>query len=193
MTIKAIETVYNGYRFRSRLEARWVVFFDTLGIRYEYEPEGYDLGEAGWYLPDFWLPDFQAWLEVKGVSPSVEEQEKCAALFQGSDYAALMGIGEPCYGSLMLYCNDTNNSGGGEGWWKKCRWTKHSDDVRHPDFPDPTYIAVAVHRPDTCLLDGNWESLKYIIPQVFLVEVHWLIWKAAEAARQARFEHGESG
>ena len=26
--IKAIETYYKGYRFRSRLEARWAVFFD---------------------------------------------------------------------------------------------------------------------------------------------------------------------
>ena len=39
MDIKPIETVYNGYRFRSRLEARWAVFFDAAGIEYEYEPE----------------------------------------------------------------------------------------------------------------------------------------------------------
>lgn len=64
-TIKPIETVYNGYRFRSRLEARWAVFFDTLGIAYEYEKEGYDLGEAGWYLPDFWLPKLKWWIEIK--------------------------------------------------------------------------------------------------------------------------------
>ncbi|MBA3474287.1 MAG: hypothetical protein H0T57_13855 [Rubrobacter sp.] len=76
MGIKAIETRYNGYRFRSRLEARWAVFFDTLGITYEYEPEGYDLGEAGWYLPDFWLPEHKCWLEVKGVSLSISEAQK---------------------------------------------------------------------------------------------------------------------
>ena len=39
--IKAIETYYKGYRFRSRLEARWAVFFDAAGIKYEYEPEGF--------------------------------------------------------------------------------------------------------------------------------------------------------
>lgn len=43
MSIQAIETVYKGYHFRSRLEARWAVFFDTLGIEWEYEKEGYDL------------------------------------------------------------------------------------------------------------------------------------------------------
>ena len=41
MDIKPIETYYNGYRFRSRLEARWAVFFDALGVPYEYEPEGF--------------------------------------------------------------------------------------------------------------------------------------------------------
>ena len=29
MEIKPIETHYKGYRFRSRLEARWAVFFDA--------------------------------------------------------------------------------------------------------------------------------------------------------------------
>lgn len=52
MAIKAIETEYNGYRFRSRLEARWAVFFDALGVKYEYEPDGYET-EYGKYLPDF--------------------------------------------------------------------------------------------------------------------------------------------
>jgi len=53
--IKAIETVYKGYRFRSRLEARWAVFFDACGVKWEYEPEGYDLGDGLLYLPDFLL------------------------------------------------------------------------------------------------------------------------------------------
>lgn len=62
--IKAIETKYKGYRFRSRLEARWAVFFDACKIRWEYEKEGYDLDGLR-YLPDFWLPDFGMWIEVK--------------------------------------------------------------------------------------------------------------------------------
>ena len=55
--MKAIETVYNGYRFRSRLEARWAVFFDAMGIKYEYEPEGYNLPRKQRYLPDFFFPE----------------------------------------------------------------------------------------------------------------------------------------
>lgn len=63
--IKAIETTYAGCRFRSRLEARWAVFFDHLEIAWEYEPQGYE-SDAGRYLPDFWLPDERIWVEVKG-------------------------------------------------------------------------------------------------------------------------------
>lgn len=76
--IKAIETEYNGYKFRSRLEARWAVFFDALGIEYQYEPEGFDLGDGIWYLPDFYLKNVcrrgwnedekekGVWVEAKG-------------------------------------------------------------------------------------------------------------------------------
>ncbi len=56
MELQPIETKYNGMTFRSRLEARWAVFFDQLGIRWFYEYEGYQT-PVGWYLPDFWLPD----------------------------------------------------------------------------------------------------------------------------------------
>jgi hypothetical protein len=39
-SIRAIETLYRGCRFRSRLEARWAVFFQTLGVPWHYQPEG---------------------------------------------------------------------------------------------------------------------------------------------------------
>src|SRR5215467_9619768 len=68
MTIKAIETKYGGYKFRSRLEARWAVFFDEEEIEWDYEPQGFtvDTPRGGInYLPDFWLGSGQ-WAEVKG-------------------------------------------------------------------------------------------------------------------------------
>lgn len=74
--LKAIETVYNGYRFRSRLEARWAVFFDALDIKWEYEKEGFELGEAGRYLPDFWLPEHRYWIEIKASHPPIEDLKK---------------------------------------------------------------------------------------------------------------------
>jgi nucleoside 2-deoxyribosyltransferase len=81
MNIKPIETLYKGYRFRSRLEARWAVFFDALGIKWEYEKEGYDLGEVGWYLPDFWLPEQQKWVEIKPLLPGGVERLKAKKLY----------------------------------------------------------------------------------------------------------------
>lgn len=62
--IQAIETRYAGYHFRSRLEARWAVFFDSLKIKYRYEPEGFKFG-GECYLPDFYLPDLRMFAEVK--------------------------------------------------------------------------------------------------------------------------------
>lgn len=50
--MKAIETEYAGCLFRSRLEARWAVFFDHLEVEWEHEPEGFETS-AGRYLPDF--------------------------------------------------------------------------------------------------------------------------------------------
>lgn len=62
--IKPIETIYKGYRFRSRLEARWAVFFDDLEEEWEYEKEGFEVdGER--YLPDFYLPEKDLWVEIK--------------------------------------------------------------------------------------------------------------------------------
>ena len=77
--IKAIETIYNGYRFRSRLEARWAVFFDALGIEYQYEPEGYEYGGWEGSKPYRWLPDFRLTsednllVEVKGCDEELEK------------------------------------------------------------------------------------------------------------------------
>lgn len=71
--IKPIETYYNGYRFRSRLEARWAVFFDAMGIKYEYEPEGFVGAYGEPYLPDFYLSDFDVYAEVKGSDKQLYE------------------------------------------------------------------------------------------------------------------------
>jgi hypothetical protein len=65
MSIKAIQTRHDGYYFRSRLEARWAVFFNEMKIPYKYEIEGFNVGNKR-YLPDFFLPLSKTWVEVKG-------------------------------------------------------------------------------------------------------------------------------
>lgn len=74
MTIRAIETSYKGYRFRSRLEARWAVFFDAVNLRWEYEAEGYDV-DGNWYLPDFVVSIGRCavYIEIKPKTIGTEE------------------------------------------------------------------------------------------------------------------------
>ena len=73
--MKVIQTYYKGYKFRSRTEARWAVFFDSIGVDWEYEPEGFVLSDGSHYLPDFKVTYFDRgcreepmtyWFEVKG-------------------------------------------------------------------------------------------------------------------------------
>lgn len=101
MSIKAIETRYKGYRFRSRLEARWAVFFDALGIEWKYEPEGFELSDGTRYLPDFWLPFRESphagagyWIEIKGDAPTAEEIRKARALAIESGHICIILAGE---------------------------------------------------------------------------------------------------
>lgn len=94
MTVKAIQTSYAGCRFRSRTEARWAVLFDALGIKWEYEREGFEL-PSGKYLPDFWLPEFETWVEVKGGQPSEAEGTKARDLAEVTGQPVLIVCGVP--------------------------------------------------------------------------------------------------
>jgi hypothetical protein len=84
--IASIETRYNGVIYRSRLEARWAVFFDVIGVRHIYEP-----GTYNGYLPDFALLNCPAKvIEIKPSQPTFEELDKISqvpaemsALFAG--------------------------------------------------------------------------------------------------------------
>lgn len=113
------ETIYDGYRFRSRTEARWAVFFKKLGIKYEYEKEGFDLGEFS-YLPDFWLPDQKCWIEIKGGEPTEKEIEKAHKLSEYSKF--------PVYIFFEMPNEDGNLSGNGAylcdvyGWDNSHQW-----------------------------------------------------------------------
>lgn len=130
--LKAIQTKYNGYYFRSRLEARWAVFFDTLGIKYYYEHEGYEIdGEA--YLPDFQIPSFdiyhfgikvdpkdinahpylndctwresaeQFWIiEIKPILPTYTELLKVTRLSKLSGFPCFLLCGEPYEESYQM-------------------------------------------------------------------------------------------
>ena len=84
--LRAIETTCLGHRFRSRLEARWAIVFECLGIAWNYEREAFRLPGGTGYLPDFYLPEMRLWVEVK---PSGGDASKLARFAK-----ALVGTGE---------------------------------------------------------------------------------------------------
>lgn len=65
--LAAKPALHNGTWFRSRLEASWAAFLDHHAVKWTYEQEWFNFGDGTRYLPDFWLPESRAWMEVKGV------------------------------------------------------------------------------------------------------------------------------
>ena len=91
--VHPISTLYDGHFFRSRLEARWACFFNRLKIPYRYEIEGYALGKS-WYLPDFYLPEQDYWIEIKGFKPTDEEQLCLSTLATKTKTTAFIFFGD---------------------------------------------------------------------------------------------------
>lgn len=63
---QGIETVYRGTKYRSKWEvyvAKLLLYSD---IRSLYEPRRFFLTASLSYLPDFYIPEHQVYLEVKG-------------------------------------------------------------------------------------------------------------------------------
>lgn len=101
--VKAIQTVYNGYKFRSRLEARWAVFFDSSGIEYVYEPEGYVLKDGSTYLPDFYLPFVGGrWADKPGVFIEVK------GVLSGNGIDKIEKSGLPIYAVMDIPLNNND-------------------------------------------------------------------------------------
>jgi hypothetical protein len=175
MQVKAIETQYKGYRFRSRLEARWAVFFDSLRIEWQYEPEGYDLGIDGLYLPDFWLPQVSMFAEVKPGRFDDNTIRRATALAKATGHEVLMLEGTPACRSYfaVVYRNNSLDyvdfvMGESHGY--------HLYEHRFYASTGASYpVPADIHRDLLwCDIDGT------------CYQCH-----AVEAARSARFEHGE--
>ena len=94
-TIKAIKTQYKGQYYRSRTEARWAVFFDYLQLEFKYEPEGYDLGKDGWYLPDFYIPSLDCFIEIKPDVPVEGRESPTEALAAHTGKSVYTFYGSP--------------------------------------------------------------------------------------------------
>ena len=106
-----IPTEFAGVKFRSRLEARWAVYFDDLCLEWRFEPEGYQL-KSGWYVPDFFLPEVGesgVFIEVKPEA-FLDELPDLHELFDVSGHPSFVATGPPHRGHGQeredLYRND---------------------------------------------------------------------------------------
>lgn len=88
--IKAIPTTHFGITFRSRLEIRWWRVFTNLEIPCEYEKYLVET-PAGAYLPDFYFPDQQIWVEIK---PYFVHDYRHQALIIQSKHPVIIVIGD---------------------------------------------------------------------------------------------------
>lgn len=76
------------------------MFFDTLGMVWQYEPEGFVLSDGTHYLPDFFVamaerPGDGYWAETKGAQPTDAESRKVAALALGTGHHGYLLHGAP--------------------------------------------------------------------------------------------------
>lgn len=177
--IKAIQTQYKGYNFRSRLEARWAVFFDALGLKWEYEPEGFELPGGQRYLPDFrvtypgrWAEEQHThWFEVKSDLALVTQDEwsKLLAFSESSELTILDGTP-----GMRMYVN--------------------ADDCLAEDGSLKSWVLK--HKREGLSLwcsrgrmwsDGHDEFFECD------ARTNAILQRACDAARSARFEFGQSG
>lgn len=181
------------------------MFFDALGLTWDYEPEGYSLPSGG-YLPDFWLPWQNAWFEVKGQWGGYDGREQALAgelaeatgrtVFiaygplprtldpQGHDWSTNIGDSIQYRASKetgdILYAFCTCPWCGRIGIEYDARGARVCGWRAHHDDYDTALARVVAqghHRADDKCYTGD-------DPRIV---------KAYAAARSARFEHGESG
>lgn len=77
--LAARRTIYRNNRYRSITEARTAIFFDYLGFSYQYEPQSVRLSNGKLYLPDFYLDDFDIYVEVKPDNEIIRDVERFKA------------------------------------------------------------------------------------------------------------------
>lgn len=184
MDIKPIETIYNGYRFRSRLEARWAVFFDEAHISYEYELEGFDLGNGQRYLPDFFLPSMSVFVEVKPTREiSRTDLQKMVTFGVDGDRRLMLIIGSPTREEMFLLDRRTS-----EGW---CSFEPMEEFETHESQLTSLFESLVdygnVQFGQSPFMSGWTIVYKTRSPY----EEH-LLNGALLKARQARFEHGQT-
>jgi hypothetical protein len=236
---------------QTAVEAKWAIFFDTLTIPYEYEPQDFVLGDLGRYLPDFRLPKMGTWLaqdghfvwgerdvwvEIKNDFPNIEERSKAQALanqtgqdvwiFKGSEFkppwldptAPKEKMDKHFRGTLYYAFHpevtsvELSTLQVPDQWavlyqallatlsqWRECPVC--GDIYLHFDAATIQHlcedqVTSAIHKAlERIGVEDAWKRTKAIINNEALRPASNTpkLLEAYDKARQARFEHGESG
>lgn len=204
--VRPIQTEYRGHLFRSRLEARWAVFFDALGVEWRYEPEGYETPH-GRYLPDFWLPSIGLLVDVKPMCGWPDRRLEAVASHLNARATILGPIPDPerLRGLAYAHCQEQSvwcdigdawdlwemewtspvafpDGGGDEGPYAWCACTA-CDAV---GFEFEGRVCRSRTHDAGCVVKANSNKR----PRT---PAHPRILSAYRAARSARFEHGQIG
>lgn len=200
-TVTALETTYAGCRFRSRLEARWAVFLDKLGIQWRYEPQGFELPSGECYLPDFHLPDLDLWVEVKGDEREFRQHgsryAQAAAALGGSGLMVLGPVPDLRFGLPQHFVLTPHEHCCGRP--VLCLHVAWSDMLRHPGgVREVGFPCTELDTHDLATLPAlkgyNLGRASYTDPGPVDNWPDLGVGESAyRAARSARFEHGESG
>jgi hypothetical protein len=105
------ETVYCGKVFKNRLAVRWAVYFDVIGIEYEYASKEINL-QGRKLVPDFWLPQVGMYAYVKNRQFANSEISSIDDIVMETNCPVLMLVGAPSYGAYNAKLDYTIDSDG---------------------------------------------------------------------------------
>ena len=191
LNLKPIQTKYAGYLFRSRLEAKWAVFFDLVGLKWQYEPEGFVLPNGVQYLPDFLVmtpQNNECWYEIKPEGTTFDEKSSMFFKSFDDEVRHSLIVGDPVYcfsnaGKILCprcgfiqtasyvyddaiycyYCDGETPSGGGH------------------EFIKGIFVNYQPHKGSLIVSENEWDLHSKIVDYFAL------------RARSSRFEFGQSG
>lgn len=202
MKIQSINTNFLGYKFRSRLEARYAAFFTSLDLEWEYEKEGFTWdsrdGEKYSYLPDFYFPNGRVYVEIKGVKDVVdglaENELKRLSSFVDQVRRPLVIMPDIHKGTYFAVLRPNESTAQScsvdESLFPPIVWSDYRGVGMQIAYHTPERIHALMCTGPDCSLSMNCVFIGCVRDQSSFVSVHVI--EALKYAREIRFEHGET-
>lgn len=163
-------TEFKNTVYRSKLEAKWAVFFDSLGLRYEYEPHFEEVSLGYYpinYAPDFYLEDLDIHVEVKPKELEDSEIEKVLAwardigpmLILNQSYPHQTDDGYP----FVYWKYKRDRPGRIQRWWCECPQCGKIDLSYKNDIPRECYKTCFEHTDD-------WDEIGPLLEKCHKIE-----------------------